>query len=67
MLPMFFNFLVPMAFSILRSYMNSPSSKLDDVILDGVKDACDYLSNKDNNTIDHFTNQEIQSQSMKGN
>lgn len=45
------NFLVPFAFSVLRRYMESPSSSYDDLILDGAKDGLNYLANKDNNTV----------------
>jgi len=60
------NFLVPFAFSILKNYHNSPSSKYDDLILQGTKDGINYLSQKDNNTVDGYLRNSVVYQSMKG-
>lgn len=47
----FSQILVPLGVAILRGYMNSPSSKMDELILNNIKDGCQYLANKDNNTV----------------
>ncbi|MDP3466020.1 MAG: hypothetical protein Q8R86_09660 [Sulfuricurvum sp.] len=64
-MPLLLNFLVPFAFSILKSYMNSPSSKRDDLILQGAKDGVNYLCRKDNNTVNEYLEHAVSSQSMK--
>lgn len=51
----FSQILVPLAVGLLKSYMNSPSSKMDELILNNIKDGAKYLANKDNNTIDKDT------------
>jgi hypothetical protein len=44
-------FIVNLAINLVQSYINSSSSKLDDKILDVVKDGAKYLSSKDNNDV----------------
>jgi len=63
---MLYGFLISFALSLVRGYMKSPSSKYDDLILQGVKDGVDYLAPKDNNSIDGFVRNSVAYQSMKG-
>jgi hypothetical protein len=51
----FSQILVPLAVGLLKSYMNSPSSKMDYLILKNIKEGAQYLANKDNNTVDKNT------------
>ncbi len=45
------NFVLPLALSVLRSYLSNPSSSKDGEVLDTVKESIWYLANKDNNSI----------------
>ncbi|HUH42146.1 MAG TPA: hypothetical protein VLZ29_03440 [Sulfurimonas sp.] len=46
-----FNFLLPIAIEVLKSYINSTSTKSDDRVLEVVKVGAGYLANKSNNDI----------------
>jgi hypothetical protein len=59
------NFLVPFAFSIIRNYQNSPSSRYDELILLGAQDSIDYLCAKDNNTVNGAIASSVSSHRMK--
>lgn len=60
----FSQILVPLGVAILRGYMNSPSSKMDELILNNIKDGCQYLANKDNNSLDRNTAVTVERHSM---
>lgn len=60
----FSQILVPLGVAILRGYMNSPSSKMDELILNNIKDGCQYLANKDNNSINRDTVMAVSNHSM---
>lgn len=60
----FSQILVPLGVAILRGYMNSPSSKMDELILNNIKDGCQYLANKDNNSINRDTVISVSNHSM---
>ena len=49
------NMLLPIVMTVIRDYIKSSSSKKDDLVLDVVKDSVVYLSQKDNNTLDEST------------
>jgi len=49
------NMLLPIVMTVIRDYIKSSSSKKDDLVLDVVKDSVVYLSQKDNNTLDKST------------
>lgn len=48
---LFFNLVLPLAFTTLRGYMNSTASDQDGKVLDAVKESVNYLADKDNNTL----------------
>lgn len=60
----FSQILVPLGVAILRGYMNSPSSKMDELILNNIKDGCQYLANKDNNSVNRDTVMAVSNHSM---
>lgn len=60
----FSQILVPLGVAILRGYMNSPSSKMDELILNNIKDGCQYLANKDNNSLNRDTVMAVSNHSM---
>jgi len=62
---MLYGFLISFALSLVRGYMKSPSSKYDDLILQGVKDGVDYLAPKKNNTVDSLMSYQISNQAMR--
>ncbi len=62
---MFFNMILPLAFSALRGYINSPSSSQDGKVLDAVKDSVKYLSCKDNNSMTGLVSNAVNNVSMK--
>lgn len=49
-----FNWLVPLAIEIIKSYINSTSSKRDDEVLAIVQDGASYLANKQNNNVSNY-------------
>lgn len=52
MLPVFLlNFVLPFALSVIRSYLYSPSNKMDGQLLDTVKQSVQYLASQDTNTV----------------
>lgn len=56
--------LLPFAFNALLEYLKNDSSSSDEKVLEVVKKSCDYLANKENNTVDVFMNSDIQSRRM---
>lgn len=60
----FSQILVPLGVAILRGYMNSPSSKMDELILNNIKEGCQYLANKDNNSVNRDTVISVSNHSM---
>lgn len=60
------NLLLPLGVSILKLYIESSSSKKDDLILSTVQDGCKYLELKDNNTVNSVMTLAVNSASMKG-
>lgn len=44
-------FVLPLAFQAIQSYIKNSSSKNDDQVLDLAKLSCQYLAGKDNNTV----------------
>lgn len=61
-----FNILLPLGVSILKQYIESSSSKKDDLILSTVKDGCSYLSAKDNNDMNIHTADNVAMHKMIG-
>lgn len=60
-------FVLPLAVSAIKSYIQNSSSKQDDKVLDVVQKGCVYLCNKDNNTVGKFaTNNLLSAQMIKG-
>lgn len=60
------NLILPLAVEIIKAYINSSSSKKDDLILSTVKDGCYYLSSKDNNDMTIHTADNVSIHKMKG-
>lgn len=44
-------FVLPLAFQAIQSYIKNSSSKNDDKVLELTKQSCQYLAAKDNNTV----------------
>ena len=51
MIPIIINLVLPLALSVLRSYLYNPSSEKDGEVLETVKESIFYLSEKDNNSV----------------
>ena len=60
------NLILPLAVEVIKAYINSSSSKKDDLILSTVKDGCYYLSAKDNNDMNIHTADTVASHKMRG-
>lgn len=60
------NLILPLAVEIVKAYINSSSSKKDDLILETVKGGCSYLSAKDNNSLSLDIADLVGNQTMKG-
>lgn len=64
-MPLLLDLIVPIAVQIIKSYIESSSSKKDDLILSTVKEGCSYLAPKDNNDVNYIMSAAINSASMK--
>lgn len=53
MLSILINSLLPFALSVLRAYLNTPSTQNDGKVLSVVKDSIQYLANQDTNTVSY--------------
>lgn len=60
----FLQFVLPLAFEAIKMYIKNSSSKNDDKVLELTKESCQYLLEKENNTVDEFMNSDIQSRRM---
>ena len=49
-----FGFLLPIAIDIIKSYINSTSTKSDDKVLDIVKVGAKYLANNDTTSVSNY-------------
>lgn len=65
MINLVFEFILPIAITIIRGYIKSTDSTKDDIILDLVKDSIIYLSDQPNNTISKNIANMIDIQAMK--
>lgn len=60
-------FVLPLAVSAIKSYIQNSSSKQDDQVLNLVQEGVVYLCNKDNNTVGKFaTNNLLSAEMVKG-
>lgn len=51
MIPIIINAILPLALSVLRSYLYNPLSSKDGEVLETVKESISYLAQKDNNSV----------------
>ncbi|MGM0518192.1 MAG: hypothetical protein ACQERD_00955 [Campylobacterota bacterium] len=58
------NVVLPLAVETVKSYVKNSDSKKDDKVLDVVQTGANYLSKKDNNTVDKNTSNLLNKNSM---